>query len=73
MSSKFTILEKFMGNKRKLDRDTNNSNKKPKGSCWRCGKPGHFRKNCRVKLAVGNEANIAGPSVSKDPNAPHAY
>ncbi|KAJ0500297.1 putative RNA-directed DNA polymerase [Helianthus annuus] len=60
-----------MGNKRKFNLDEINSNKKPKGGCWRCGKPGHFKKDCHVKITSGNKANIAGPSGSKDTNAPH--
>ncbi|XP_022026384.1 uncharacterized protein LOC110927087 [Helianthus annuus] len=62
-------FNKFKDNKRKLDRDNNDSNKKPKGGFWRCGKPGHFKKDCRVKITSGNKTNIAGPSGSKDANA----
>ncbi|KAJ9550828.1 hypothetical protein OSB04_014873 [Centaurea solstitialis] len=36
-------------------------NKKPKVTCWKCGKPGHF------KRIAGLEKVEAGPSGSKDP------
>ncbi|KAJ0788739.1 putative transcription factor interactor and regulator CCHC(Zn) family [Helianthus annuus] len=58
-----------MGSKRKFNWDDNKSKKKSKGGYWRCGKPGHFKKDCRVKPADGNKANISGPSGSK-PNTP---
>ncbi|KAJ0575425.1 putative transcription factor interactor and regulator CCHC(Zn) family [Helianthus annuus] len=64
-------LNKGKRNKRKFNSEDIDSNKKSKGGCWRCGKLGHFKKDCRVKITDGNKANIAGPSGSKDINVPH--
>ncbi|KAJ8623544.1 hypothetical protein MRB53_032073 [Persea americana] len=33
--------------KRTRKPQTNKDSKKPKGSCWHCGKPGHFKNGCR--------------------------
>ncbi|KAD5802365.1 hypothetical protein E3N88_13725 [Mikania micrantha] len=62
------LFNKLKDKKRKFNNDNNHSNKKVKKTCWRCGKPGHFKKDCRVKLSGGNKADAAGPSGSKDPN-----
>ncbi|GJV88817.1 zinc finger, CCHC-type containing protein [Tanacetum coccineum] len=35
------------------------SNKKPKVTCWKCGKPGHLKKDCKAGN-VGNKANGSG-------------
>ncbi|GKC40645.1 zinc finger, CCHC-type containing protein, partial [Tanacetum coccineum] len=34
-------------------------NKKPKVTCWKCGKPGHLKKDCKAGN-VGNKANGSG-------------
>ncbi|KAJ9557953.1 hypothetical protein OSB04_012567 [Centaurea solstitialis] len=52
---------KFHGNNNK------GSNKKPKVTCWKCGKPGHFKRDCRSGKGGGKVKTEAGPSGSKDP------
>ncbi|GJS11124.1 zinc finger, CCHC-type containing protein [Tanacetum coccineum] len=37
------------GNKRKFHDKKDDSNKKSKMTCWKCRKPYHFKKDCRVK------------------------
>ena len=54
------------GDKRKFKGNNNFSNKRPKIACWKCGKPGHFKKDCRVGKSKQERLN-AGPSGSKDP------
>ncbi|KAJ9554640.1 hypothetical protein OSB04_018685 [Centaurea solstitialis] len=53
--------QKFHGSNNK------GSNKKPKVTCWKCGKPGHFNKDCRSGKGGGKGKNEAGPSGSNDP------
>ena len=33
--------------KRKREPQPEKDAKKPKGACWHCGKPGHFRNECQ--------------------------
>ncbi|GKA65763.1 zinc finger, CCHC-type containing protein [Tanacetum coccineum] len=40
-------------------------NKKPKVTCWKCGKPGHLKKDCKAGN-VGNKANGSGTKGSVD-------
>ncbi|GKB41525.1 zinc finger, CCHC-type containing protein [Tanacetum coccineum] len=40
-------------------------NKKSKVTCWRCGKPGHMKKDCKGGK-VGNKANGSGTNGSVD-------
>ncbi|KAL8101580.1 hypothetical protein AgCh_033468 [Apium graveolens] len=54
------------GDKQKFKENYNSSNKKPKMACWKCGKPGHFKKDYRVGKGKLEKQN-AGPSGSKDP------
>nr|GEY48162.1 zinc finger, CCHC-type [Tanacetum cinerariifolium] len=42
-----------------------NPNKKPKGTCWKCGKPGHLKKDCKAGN-VGNRANISSTKGPED-------
>ena len=44
------------------------SNKKPKGACWKCGKSGHFKKDCRS----GNKKNGASTSGSGKGSKDHS-
>ncbi|XP_077237233.1 uncharacterized protein LOC143878903 [Tasmannia lanceolata] len=51
------------GHKRKKNGSTNSSSKKFKSdkACWKCGKNGHFKKQCRVYLKekeAKNQANL---------------
>ncbi|KAJ0480881.1 putative transcription factor interactor and regulator CCHC(Zn) family [Helianthus annuus] len=64
-NSKFKGKQKFQGN--------NNSgpNKKPNFPCWKCGKVGHFKRDCKLmkntnKFGSKNK-NEAGSNGSKDP------
>ncbi|GJY42718.1 zinc finger, CCHC-type containing protein [Tanacetum coccineum] len=52
------------GNKRKFHDKKDDSNKKSKMACWKCGKHGHFKKDCRVMKnngvsAFGSDDEIA--------------
>ncbi|GJR18608.1 zinc finger, CCHC-type containing protein [Tanacetum coccineum] len=40
-------------------------NKKPKVTCWKCGKPGHLKRDCKPSN-VGNKANGSGTKGSVD-------
>nr|GEU85840.1 zinc finger, CCHC-type [Tanacetum cinerariifolium] len=40
-------------------------NKKPKVTCWKCGKPGHLKRDCKVGN-IGNKANGSGTKGSTD-------
>nr|GEY63637.1 zinc finger, CCHC-type [Tanacetum cinerariifolium] len=42
-----------------------NPNKKPKVTCWKCGKPGHLKKDCKAGN-VGNRANGSSTKGSED-------
>ncbi|XP_074282784.1 uncharacterized protein LOC141607327 [Silene latifolia] len=39
----------FKGKKRPMSNTNDDTNKKPKGACWICGKTGHFKNDCRLK------------------------
>ncbi|MFS7900497.1 putative transcription factor interactor and regulator CCHC(Zn) family [Helianthus anomalus] len=62
---------KFKG-KRKFEGNNNSgSNKKPNYPCWKCGKVGHFKRDCKMmknnKKFGSKNKNEAGSSGSKDP------
>nr|GEU54240.1 zinc finger, CCHC-type [Tanacetum cinerariifolium] len=42
-----------------------NPNKKPKVTCWKCGKPRHLKKDCKAGN-VGNRANRSSTKGSED-------
>nr|GEY11148.1 zinc finger, CCHC-type [Tanacetum cinerariifolium] len=42
-----------------------NPNKKPKVTCWKCGKPGHLNKDCKTGN-IGNKANGSSTKGSED-------
>ena len=49
------------GKRKHQDNTKSDLNKKPKVTCWKCGKPGHFRKDCKGGK-VGNKSNGSGTS-----------
>ncbi|GJZ69032.1 zinc finger, CCHC-type containing protein [Tanacetum coccineum] len=51
--------------KRKHHDTTADPNKKPKVTCWKCGKPGHLKRDCKPSN-VGNKANGSGTKGSVD-------
>nr|GEY88848.1 zinc finger, CCHC-type [Tanacetum cinerariifolium] len=51
--------------KRKNHDTRANPNKKPKVTCWKCGKPGHLKKDCKSG-DVGNIANVSSTKGSED-------
>ncbi|GKC89432.1 zinc finger, CCHC-type containing protein, partial [Tanacetum coccineum] len=51
--------------KRKHHDTRANTNKKPKVTCWKCGKHGHLKTDCKAGN-VGNKDNRSGTKGSKD-------
>nr|GEU91878.1 hypothetical protein [Tanacetum cinerariifolium] len=51
--------------KRKHHDTRANPNKKPKVTCWKCGKHGHLKKDCKAGY-VGNRANGSSTKGSED-------
>lgn len=60
------VEDRAKNNKKRKDYGNNHggSNKKPKAACWKCGKPGHFKKDCRVEKGGGQTRNTNGASTS---------
>ncbi|XP_071720392.1 uncharacterized protein [Rutidosis leptorrhynchoides] len=60
--------KKFNGKKRKFQGNNDGSNKKDKKSlsCWICGKPGHFKKECRVGKNKDGASGSGSGNGSKD-------
>lgn len=57
---------KFKGKRKFKGKDDKSSNKKAKLVCWGCNKPGHLKKDCRLRKV--NKDKDVGPSGSKDPD-----
>nr|GEY14298.1 zinc finger, CCHC-type [Tanacetum cinerariifolium] len=51
--------------KRKRHDTKADPNKKPKVTCWKCGKPGHLKKDCKPGN-IGNKSNRSGTKGSVD-------
>ncbi|GKB27605.1 zinc finger, CCHC-type containing protein [Tanacetum coccineum] len=59
---------KYNDNKGKCKHHDNtraDPNKKSKVTCWKCGKPGHLKKDCKGEK-IGNKANGSGTNSSVD-------
>ncbi|KAI3693503.1 hypothetical protein L1987_76446 [Smallanthus sonchifolius] len=62
-------FDKNQKGKRKFKGIHQGSFKRPKMTCWNCGKPGHLKRDCRVKTVIGKKATDgASTSGSKDPS-----
>ncbi|CAM8905735.1 unnamed protein product [Rhodiola kirilowii] len=59
-------LRKFKGKKRANEHAGNKFNKKPKGSCWICGKPGHYKNDCRMAKNEKGKAKVNVEDKGKD-------
>ncbi|GJU48244.1 zinc finger, CCHC-type containing protein [Tanacetum coccineum] len=53
------------GKRKHHDNTKVDPNKKSKVTCWKCGKPGHLKKNCKGGK-VGNKVNGSGTNGSVD-------
>nr|GEX74691.1 zinc finger, CCHC-type [Tanacetum cinerariifolium] len=53
------------GKRKHHDNTKSDPNKKSKVTCWKCGKPGHLKNDCKGGK-VGNKANGSGINVSVD-------
>ncbi|GKC14669.1 zinc finger, CCHC-type containing protein [Tanacetum coccineum] len=53
------------GKRKHHDNTKAHLNKKPKLTCWKCGKPEHLKKDCKGEK-VGNKANGSGTNSSVD-------
>ncbi|CAM8880967.1 unnamed protein product [Rhodiola kirilowii] len=66
---------KFKGKKRFNENSGSKFTKKPKGSCWICGKSGHYKSDCRIaksgkekmKVNVGDKGKEKSPSNLQGP------
>nr|GEX99094.1 zinc finger, CCHC-type [Tanacetum cinerariifolium] len=53
------------GKRKHQDNTRANPNKKAKHTCWKCGKTGHIKRDCKG-VNVGNKANASGTKVLVD-------
>ncbi|XP_071708779.1 uncharacterized protein [Rutidosis leptorrhynchoides] len=58
--------KRFIGKKRKFQGKHDGFNKKDKKSCWICGKPDHFKKECRVGKNKDRVSGSGSRNGSKD-------
>ncbi|GJR39587.1 zinc finger, CCHC-type containing protein [Tanacetum coccineum] len=62
------------GKKRSFkDNDGSGSNKKPKLACWKCGKTGHFKKDCHYGNKKDNTSASGSGKGSKDHSQDQAF
>ncbi|CAM8999142.1 unnamed protein product [Rhodiola kirilowii] len=59
-------LQKFKGKKRAIENVGSKFNKKPKGSCWICGKPGQYKNDCRMAKNEKGKAKVNVEDKGKD-------
>ncbi|GJX73549.1 zinc finger, CCHC-type containing protein [Tanacetum coccineum] len=59
--------QKIQGKEKEFHDKKDDSNKRSKMTCWKCGKPGHSKKDCRVKKNNGVSSSGSGQG-SKDPS-----
>ncbi|KAL1533283.1 putative transcription factor interactor and regulator CCHC(Zn) family [Salvia divinorum] len=57
----------FQGKRKFQGNNSKDGHKKPKLTCWKCGKSGHFKKDCKSGKGGGKGKYEAGSSGSKDP------
>nr|KAJ0225330.1 hypothetical protein LSAT_V11C100025160 [Lactuca sativa] len=62
--------KKSNGKRKFKGKDDKSSNNKAKVVCWNYNKPGHFKKDCRLRKV---NKDGAGPSGSKDPEKQQAF
>nr|KAJ0216032.1 hypothetical protein LSAT_V11C300140150 [Lactuca sativa] len=57
--------KKSNGKRKFKGKDDKSSNKKAKVVCWNCNKPGHFKKDCRLRKVNKDGAGPSGSKVQK--------
>ncbi|CAM8923485.1 unnamed protein product [Rhodiola kirilowii] len=59
-------LQKFKGKKRPNENFGSKFNKKPKGCCWICGKPGHYKNECRMAKGENGKMKVNAGDKGKE-------